>query len=115
MLVEELAVALRHIALRHLNRVAVVANNAAPGVGHERIVCSEITGQNAGIGLVAVFRFEAERVGSPVALRAIAAGIGVADELDHPLTPRHRQQLATIGQIECHDKGATIFALGALL
>ena len=61
-------------------------------MGDERVIRIEITGHDTSVGLVAILRIGPETVPCIVALGAVTARIGVADELDMPRTANIRRQ-----------------------
>ena len=84
-------------------------------MGYQRIVGIEVAGYDTGVGIVAVLRFQTERVFCAVALHAKAAGIAVAIDLDESLLGFHFLEFCLLVYADAVNGGTAVFSLRATL
>ena len=115
-LVERIGDAVGHRILRSGVLIAVIACRAASRMGDQRIVGAEITGDDAGIRLVAVLGLRFERLVLRKPLGPVTAGQRIADKFDMPSgRGRRRQQTPSPVKQEGMDRRAPLLAFGAFL
>ena len=115
-LVERIGDAVGHRILRSGVLIAVIACRAASRMGDQRIVGAEITGDDAGIRLVAVLGLRFERLVLRKPLGPVTAGQRIADKFDMPSgRGRRRQQTPSPVKQEGMDRRAPLLAFRAFL
>ena len=94
--------------------VIVVPVDALARVGGADPVGPEIAAQDVGIGLGGILVLRAEGILPDAVLAAVAAGVGVADEFDHPVPDALGLEELPLG-LEGLEDGAALFPLGPFL
>ena len=80
-------------------------------MGDPEDVGAEVAAQDVGIGLGGILVFRPEGILPDAVLRAVAAGVGVADDLDETLfRPFRLKELAL--SLEGAESGPSLLALG---
>ena len=94
--------------------VVVVPVDALARMGGADPVGPEIAAQDVGIGLGGILVLRAEGILPDTVLAAVAAGVGVADEFNHPLPDALGLEELSLG-LEGLEDGAALFPLGPFL
>ena len=94
--------------------VVVVAVDALPGMGDVQDIGPEVAAQDVGVGLGRVLVGGTERVLADAVFTAVAAGVGIADELDEAVAEPIGLEEGPLG-LEGPERRPTLLCLRPLL